>query len=611
MNIKIHPSPKDVKDKPGGVNAVISDHTLGFMLLGHNIVETNPDVKVIHALATCGAPDIFHCHGLYPIGAGHFDNRYQKANEQLINNALEAKTTICVSNFGADLLRHQLHIDPYVIRNGIWTKEYQIGGNSSGPIVFPKISLDANARADEILWLKEHTQLPVVSAAPIPGIPSLKRGSRSDFISALRQCSIYLGTTKENNSMATMEAMIMGIPVVGYDIGFNSEWLVDGQGCRLVPFGDKIALKAAILEVSKNWSKYSINARNYAQIFDWEPVILQILEIYANVSKKLENRKISIVIPVHNYAKWLPEAIESALAQTIRCEVIVIDDKSTDNSIEVAKRYPVTIIRNEINLGVAETRNKAIEYAEGDYIICLDADDKIAPDFAETLIKGFTSPRDSISFSPIEIINEDGLKTGELLFRGKPAFDRQSKGQNQVPSCCMFSKDWWRRAGGYDKRFTPAEDAELWLKIIQLGGNVRQITTVPKMYYRVHENSLSSRGFPDWWSHATTNIHTPIEERDPTDIVILIEEYNEKVKELLWSLEKQTYKKWECFLKTPNGLRKTFPWLNRPLGKREASILKLHPNTELNPTFLEQYRNQTPEWMLPLSFRPDSEQTKI
>ena len=463
MNLNISPDPISCANAPGGVNSVVYDHAAGFLAAGHTLNQ-GKGLNIIHALSEADNVDVFHCHGLYPIGKEHFDSSYSKANDIVLRNALKAKVTICISEFSADILRHKLHIDPVVLRNGIWTDDYTSDGSPTGPILFPKVSLDANARPDEMLWLKEHTGYKLLSIARIPTIASTGPLNRKLFLSTLRECSIYLGTTKENNSMATMEAMISGVPVVGYDTGFNAEWLTNGLGCELVPRGDKPALIDAIARVMGDWKRYSDEAISYAQgMFDWQPVIDQLLDIYANVENTPENKSVSIIIPVHNYAKYLPEAIDSALAQTIPCEVIVVDDQSTDGSLEIARGYgnKVSVIANESNLGVAETRNKGIEKAKGEFIVCLDADDRLHPDFAEKHLAAFRTNEDAIAYSPINIIDGQGKDKNQKIFRAGAQPNLQAVGRNQIPSCCMFRKSFFIRAGGYDKRYTPAEDANL------------------------------------------------------------------------------------------------------------------------------------------------------
>lgn len=86
--------------------------------------------------------------------------------------------------------------------------------------------------------------------------------------------------------------------------------------------------------------------------------------------------KVSILISVYNKEKYLKQAIESALSQTYpNKEIILLDDNSTDNSLNIAKEYPIVIYSNERNMGQAYTKNKLASLSTGDYIQYLDADD--------------------------------------------------------------------------------------------------------------------------------------------------------------------------------------------------------------------------------------------
>ncbi len=92
---------------------------------------------------------------------------------------------------------------------------------------------------------------------------------------------------------------------------------------------------------------------------------------------------ISVVIPCHNAASWLPTTLDSALAQTYPdCEVIVINDGSRDDSLEVARAYERRGVRvlDQPNRGAAAARNTGLRHARGAYIQFLDADDQLAPD---------------------------------------------------------------------------------------------------------------------------------------------------------------------------------------------------------------------------------------
>lgn len=593
-NLNIFPDPTKCANVSGGVNSVVADHAVGFLNAGFSINEGD-GVHAVHAIAESDQIDVFHCHGLYPIGKNHFDHSYSRSNDIVLRNALRAKVTICISEFSANILRHKLHIDPHVTRNGIWINDYKRAGSLSGAVLFPKASLDANARADDVTWLRDNTDFKLLSIAEIKGVKSLGNLDRAGFLKTLRECSIYLGTVKENNSMATMEAMISGVPVVGYDFGFNHEWLISGNGCELVPVGDHIALQHAIEKVLANWNKYSKDARDYAQIFDWQPVIDELLGIYHRALDKPPT--VSIIIPCHNYAQWVGEAIESALAQTVSCEIIAIDDSSTDGSLDIIRRYAkkIKILSNPHNLGVAESRNRAIAQATGTYIVCLDADDRIHPDFVEKHLAAFHNLDDAISYAPIVFIEADGNPRGGGLFRQPAITALQASGKNQIPSCCMFRKSWWLRVGGYEGRYSPAEDAHLWMKIFAYGGQARRASNSPLMDYRVHGGSLSSKGFPNWWADWNISFSSQIQERDPHITIVL--EGTEGVKETLWSLEKQDYQNWAVSLPTAHNLQTAFPWLNKGTSRRE-SVIHLRAGTVLPPNYLSEYMQQTPDWIM-------------
>lgn len=115
---------------------------------------------------------------------------------------------------------------------------------------------------------------------------------------------------------------------------------------------------------------------------------------------------ISIIIPIYNSELFLRRCIESLLAQASQeFELIMVDDKSEDKSLEIVKKYKdkfkhIKIISLSENKGVSNARNIGIQHAKGEYIFFLDSDDFVAPNFLESMhknIKKFHS--DIICFS--------------------------------------------------------------------------------------------------------------------------------------------------------------------------------------------------------------------
>ncbi|MEO6873551.1 MAG: glycosyltransferase family A protein [Opitutaceae bacterium] len=91
---------------------------------------------------------------------------------------------------------------------------------------------------------------------------------------------------------------------------------------------------------------------------------------------------VSILIPAYNAGPWLGDSIGSALAQTHpRCEIIVVDDGSTDQTLAIARAFEARGVRvvTQANAGAAAARNRALTIAQGDYLQYLDADDLLSP----------------------------------------------------------------------------------------------------------------------------------------------------------------------------------------------------------------------------------------
>ena len=128
------------------------------------------------------------------------------------------------------------------------------------------------------------------------------------------------------------------------------------------------------------------------------------IDIYKNPMKKLniENpKKVSVIIPNYNYANFIIERIDSILMQTYPIyELIILDDCSTDNSVEVIeekikdiKDIKVKFIKNEKNSGgVFRQWKKGFDAATGDFIWIAEADDSAENNFVEELIKPFDDP---------------------------------------------------------------------------------------------------------------------------------------------------------------------------------------------------------------------------
>jgi PAS domain S-box-containing protein len=105
---------------------------------------------------------------------------------------------------------------------------------------------------------------------------------------------------------------------------------------------------------------------------------------------------ISVVIPCYRQAHFLGEAIESVLAQTHgRYEIVVVDDGSPDNTQAVARQYPGVRYLQQENRGVSAARNSGLAVAKGEYVVFLDADDRLLPNHFDVSLRAFRERPDA------------------------------------------------------------------------------------------------------------------------------------------------------------------------------------------------------------------------
>ena len=125
--------------------------------------------------------------------------------------------------------------------------------------------------------------------------------------------------------------------------------------------------------------------------------------------------KLSVLLPNYNHAKYIGEAIEAILSQSYKpMELIIIDDASTDNSVEVIQKFTknkvIRFIRNERNIGVMGTINKFLNLSRGDYVYVGAADDRVLPGFFEKSMRMLTKyPNAGLCCADAAGISNEGI----------------------------------------------------------------------------------------------------------------------------------------------------------------------------------------------------------
>lgn len=135
--------------------------------------------------------------------------------------------------------------------------------------------------------------------------------------------------------------------------------------------------------------------------------------------KAMNEILVSVIIPAYNCANLITKALDSALAQDVPMEIIVIDDCSKDDLDGVMERYrehpQIHYLKNENNRGVAETRNRGIALAKGEYIAFLDADDYWEKDKLKKQLTLIAEKGTVICSTARELMNPDGTLTGYVI----------------------------------------------------------------------------------------------------------------------------------------------------------------------------------------------------
>ena len=132
--------------------------------------------------------------------------------------------------------------------------------------------------------------------------------------------------------------------------------------------------------------------------------------------------KISVIIPIYNVEKYLPECLDSILAQTFtEIEIICVDDASPDNCAVILEKYAqkdnrIKIITHKMNQGLGPARDTGVAHASSSYIAFIDSDDYIASTMLEKLFNSLTSNQADLSWCATAKVSETGsiLDTGQI-----------------------------------------------------------------------------------------------------------------------------------------------------------------------------------------------------
>lgn len=223
-------------------------------------------------------------------------------------------------------------------------------------------------------------------------------------------------------------------------------------------------------------------------------------------TKGYNKPRISVIMGIYNCAPTLVEALDSLLAQTYQgFKVIMCDDGSTDNTMEVAQNYVAKypgkfiLIRNERNLKLAATLNHCLEYADTEYIARMDGDDLCDPKRFEIQLKFLDEHLEYSHVSTsMKLFDEDGFYGCSAARDTMPGAKSFLVGTPYFHASSMIRTEAMQKVGGYTATLAVEriEDYYLWYKFHRAGlqgYNMRE----PLYWMRNDKNAFARRRFSD------------------------------------------------------------------------------------------------------------------
>ncbi|WP_347272951.1 glycosyltransferase [Candidatus Kuenenia sp.] len=291
----------------------------------------------------------------------------------------------------------------------------------------------------------------------------------------------------------------------------------------------------------------------------------------------IDNPKISVVMSVYNGGKYLEDSVKSILTQTYQdFEFIIVNDASTDDSLEIIKKIEdcrLRIITNPENLGLTKSLNKGIKTARGKYIARMDADDISLPHRFETQINFLEKNPDYalVGSSYYQIDTDNKIHTLINVLTDNVLIKQGLTKQNWFGhGSVMMRKDVFLQVGGYDERFKLAQDYDLWLRIaeshkvanideplykwrVTKSGISVEKEAEQKYYAHLAISEAKKRNHSKITRHDTQYFHNTLQTNPLVSVIVPTYNRPDTLKTTLDSIAAQTYKNIETIVVNDAG----------------------------------------------------------
>ncbi len=625
--IKLYLEPEFSGDDQGdgGVRRVITALRRHLPAHGVELVDSpqEADVCNVHIMMAASTrrflqqhpniPLIASSHGLYWAEYDWGADWYQKANQECMEAIRLADVVTAPSEWVAQALRRNSLRRVAVIGHGLDLEEWPERMTKGATKVAQPDSPDATNGATfptvgrgYVLWNKTRVD-PVCDPGPLMELA--RRAPDVQFVTTIgddslpnvtvtgvlpyeeakelvRHAGVYLCTPRETFGIGTLEAMVCGVPVLGWRWGGQTEIVEHDRTGWLAQPHDYDGLLEGLRYCLQHGRRLGRAGRRVVEKrYQWANVISAYSQLYLQLleESQVERPKVSIVVPAYGLAEYLPETLDSVAQQTGDWECIVVDDASPDECGAIADSYAerdkrFRVLHNEENLYLAGALNAGIAEAQGRYLLPLDADNLLPPRTVERLAAALDADRSiDIAYGNVEFLNADGSRWHSGWpppFRPEWQIGRGDgdRPPNLVPSTAAYRRRVWELTGGYRRRYRTAEDADFWTRATSYGFRARMVTDADTFVYRNRPESMSrNEPIRDWsawypWSRdrgappaaIAFDPQVPVPSLEPLLISVVIPVgpgHEELVIDALDSVDAQTLRLWECIVVNDTGRR--------------------------------------------------------
>ena len=197
---------------------------------------------------------------------------------------------------------------------------------------------------------------------------------------------------------------------------------------------------------------------------------------------------VSVIITNYNYGQYIKEALDSVIAQTYKnIELIVIDDGSTDDSVEIIDRFkkdhPSTVVIKQKNKGVVFARNKGLDILSGDFVLIMDADDIIPSHFIEGMYQTSKREKADVVYCDLEMFGE---VSGRMDIKGQSVENLKKFSPSPI---CQFMRVSAVKGTRFDTKMNTLahEDNDFFFSLFAKGLKFAKSKEVYK--YRIHKKA--------------------------------------------------------------------------------------------------------------------------